>query len=240
MQRVFPPKVGVPGRGVPSFDPETAKVYEIGFKWLTLDNRVRLNGAFFHTDYDDLQIQINDGIAPITRNAAEAEIDGFELELTAVPADAWLIQAGVGYLDAEYTQLDPGENFGGLDIREITLDSKLPNAPDWSTNLSVQYTATLPNNALLIPRVDWAYRDDVYNDALNFEELKQDSYSLIDANLTYVLPGESWELSAFVKNLTDEAYIVSGFANALTQGQVDAIVGRPREWGVKVLYRFGE
>jgi iron complex outermembrane receptor protein len=95
VQRVFPPKTEVP-----SFEPESAKVYELGFKWLGADERLRLNGAVFFTDYEDLQIEVNDGIAPVTRNAAEAEITGFELELTAVPGANWQIQAGVGYLDA--------------------------------------------------------------------------------------------------------------------------------------------
>jgi len=234
VQRIFPPKTAVP-----SFSPEHAKVYEFGFKWSGLGGRVRLNGDVFHTDYEDLQIQINDGIAPVTRNAAEADIDGFELEVTAVPAEGWLVQGGVGYLDAEYTKLDPNQNFT-TDIRSITLDSDLPNVPEWSTNLSVQYSYRLPQRWQLIPRVDWAYRSEVFNGALNFDELRQGSYNLVDSGITLLSPDEDWQLSFFVKNLTDEQYIVSGFANALTQGQVDAIVGRPREWGVSFLYRFGE
>jgi outer membrane receptor protein involved in Fe transport len=52
--------------------------------------------------------------------------------------------------------------------------------------------------------------------------------------------GFFWELSLFGKNLTDETYIVSGFANGLTQGQVSANLGRPREWGLSFKYRFGD
>ena len=40
VQRVFPPKIEVP-----SFEPETAKVYEVGFKWWDANGRVTLNGA---------------------------------------------------------------------------------------------------------------------------------------------------------------------------------------------------
>ena len=234
VQRTFPPK-----SEVPSFEPETAKVYEVGGKWLGLDNRLRLNGAVFFTDYEDLQIQINDGIAPVTRNAAEAEITGFELELTAVPGANWLIQAGVGYLDAEYTELDPSQNFT-TDIREITLDSKLVNAPDWTTNLGVQYNASFAGGHQLIPRADWAYTSDVYKDALNFPELKQDAYSLVDAYLTYVPPKGSWEAALFVTNLTDEEYITSGFANGLTHGRATVNIARPRQWGASFIYRFGD
>lgn len=71
-----------------------------------------------------MQLQINDGIAPITRNAASADIEGVELELRAMPAPGWLIQAGVGYLDASFDTLDPDENFV-TDLRGITIDSSI-------------------------------------------------------------------------------------------------------------------
>ena len=233
VQRVFPPKTEVP-----SFEPETAKVYELGFKWLGAGGRVSLNGAVFHTDYEDLQIEVNDGIAPVTRNAAEAEIDGFELELMAIPGDGWLVQAGIGYLDAAYTSLNPSENFT-TDLLSLSLQSKLVNTPEWSGNLGLQYAAHINGGGQVITRVDLAYVDDHFKDALNFPQLMQDSYSLVDAYITYVGAEEKWELSLFGKNLTDEEYIVSGFANGLTQGRVTANLGRPSEWGLSLLYRFG-
>jgi len=233
VQRVFPPKIEVP-----SFEPESAKVYELGFKWLGADERLRLNGAVFFTDYENLQIEINDGIAPVTRNAAEAEITGFELELTAVPGANWLIQAGVGYLDAEYTRLDPGQNFT-TDLREITLNSKLVNAPEWTTNVGIQYTAAFGGGGQLIPRVDWAYTSEVFKDALNYPELRQDGYHLVNAYLTYVAPQGNWEAALFGTNLSDEKYITSGFANGLTQGRITANLARPRQVGLSLVYRFG-
>lgn len=234
VQRVFPPK-----SEVPFFKPESAKVYELGFKWLAAAGRIRLNGAIFHTDYRDLQIEVNDGIAPVTRNAAQADIDGFELELTAIPADGWLLQAGIGYLDAEYTSLDPDQNFT-TDLISLTLESQLVNTPEWSGNLGVQYALNLSGGGHLITRADLSFIDDHFKDALNFPQLQQDSYSLIDAHITYVSARNNWELSLFGKNLTDERYIVSGFANGLTQGRVTANLGRPREWGLSLKYRFGE
>ena len=226
-------------RTVPSFEPETAEVYELGFKWLSESGRVRLNGALFHTDYQDLQIEVNDGIAPVTRNAAEAEIDGLEVELTAIPAEGWLLQAGIGYLDAKYTSLNPSENFT-TDLLSLSLDSKLVNTPEWSGNLGVQYALQVSGGGQVITRADWAYVDEHFKDALNFPQLRQDSYSLVDAYITYVGAQDNWEVSLFGKNLSDESYIVSGFANGLTQGRVSANLGRPREWGLSFKYRFGE
>ena len=58
-------------------------------------------------------------IAPIIINAGDAEIYGGELELTALPLPQLRISAGVGYLDAEYTAVDP-------DADEVAIDNLLP------------------------------------------------------------------------------------------------------------------
>lgn len=234
VQRVFPPKTEVP-----SFDVETAEVFEIGMKWTGLDNRVRVSAAGFFTDYQDLHVQINDNIAPVTRNAAAAEINGFELETVAIPADGWLVQAGVGYMNAEYTELDPSQNFS-TDVLAISLDSALVNAPEWSANLGIQYAYNLAGAGQIVTRLDWSFRSEIAKDALNFPELIQDDYSLFDASLTYISANDRWEVSFFGKNLTDETYIVSGFANGLTQGRSTVNVGRPAEWGASFSYRFGD
>jgi iron complex outermembrane receptor protein len=234
VQRVFPPKTEVP-----LFQPETATVYEAGVKWRLFDRRVRLGASAFHTDYDDLQIQVNDGIAPVTRNAAAADIDGFEFELSAIPADGWLIETGLGYMNAEYSKFAAGQNFV-TDLRTITLDSKLVNAPEWTGNVAAQYTLDVDSRGQVITRVNWGYVGDVEKDALNFQALHQDAYSLIDLFVTYVSREADWELSVFGKNITDERYIVSGFANGLTQGRGSANLGRPAEWGMSLTYRFGK
>jgi iron complex outermembrane recepter protein len=234
-QRVFPPQTQVP-----SFAPETAQVYEIGVKESALDRRLQVDAAVFHTNYRDMQITVNDGIAPVTRNAAAAKIDGMETELTVAPFKGWLVQAGLGYLDARYTRLDADQNFD-TDLYPLTLNSKLPEAPRWTTNLGVQDTFALGR----IPgqwtgRLDWAYRSETYNDALNFPELRQGGYSLLNAALTYLDRAGKWEVSAFGTNITDKRYIVTGYASGLTLGTVVANLGRPAEWGLSVAYHFNK
>lgn len=232
-QRVFPPRTASP-----TFDPETATVYEIGFKWTGFNNRIRASAAGFHTEYDDLHIQVTD-VAPVTRNAGSAEIDGFELELTAIPASGWLLQGGVGYLNARYTELAQDENLV-TDLILLTEDSDLANAPEWSTSLGVQYAFEVPRfGGQLISRLDWSYRSEVFNDALNFPELRQPGYHLLDLAMTYVSADERWEVSVFGKNVTDERYIQAGFANILLGGWAVATLGRPAEWGASFAYHFG-
>ncbi|QIB66801.1 TonB-dependent receptor [Kineobactrum salinum] len=72
-QRVFPPEPTIP-----AFDPEFVEVYELGFKFSAPGNRLRINGALFHTQYDDMQIFITNTtrVGPFIENAGEAEING--------------------------------------------------------------------------------------------------------------------------------------------------------------------
>src|SRR5690606_26286991 len=71
-----------PRPSLPTFDPEPSKVAEAGIRFHSANGRLRLSGTGFHTRYDDLQILIVEqaGFAPLVRNAAKAQINGFELE----------------------------------------------------------------------------------------------------------------------------------------------------------------
>ena len=130
----------------------------------------------------------------------------------------------MGFLDASYQELSANENFA-TDIRAITLNTNLVNAPDWSTSVGLQYEHNFSNGGTLLTRLDWRFRTEVNKDALNFPSLTQDDLHLLDAVVTYTAPGGNWDISAFGKNMTDERYIVSGFSNALTQGTSSVNIG---------------
>jgi len=106
-----------------------------------MNNRVRLNGAVFRNDYSDLQITVNDpilGFAPIVQNAAKARIKGFELEMQAMPVASLRLDAGIGYLDAGYKDVNIAGQGAG-----VTPDSKLQNAPKWTLSASAAYDFNL-------------------------------------------------------------------------------------------------
>lgn len=175
--------------------------------------------------------------APITDNAGKAEIRGGELELTAIPAANLQISAGLGYLDAEYTDLNvPSGNFAAPE-QIITLDTKLANAPEWQATAAIDYVIPLGGNGEIELHGDWAFRSKFYNDAQNSIFLYQPSYHILNAAITYVAPDDRWRLRVFVENLTNERYIVSGDSN-YGLGFHEANFNRPREWGVSLRANF--
>lgn len=221
--------------GPTSFDPETATTYEVGIKSSWLDNSLRLNAAAFFTDYEDQHIIVREGFAPITFNAGESEIQGFEIETSFVPSDAWLLQATVGYIDAEYSKLDQTViDNGGIDE-----STALAQTPEWSTNLGIAYTTDLWDWGTITPRIDWSYKSESFNDAVNTPELRQGSYHLLNAAISFLSADEDWEVVLAGRNLNSELYLVTGnSARATGAAYSEGIFARETEWSLSVKYSF--
>ena len=215
-----------------AFDPETLESYEVGVKWQGLDDRLRINAAGFVSEYGDVQIQLFEtGGGPLTQNAGVADIIGVEVEVTAVPHERLLLNAGFGYIDAEYDELNlPTTNVA----QAISLKTKLPNTPETTVNISADYTHPLAWGSLVV-RGDYRYTDDLYNDAQNSPFLYQDGYHTFNASLTF--SSGNWDISVFGTNLTDKRFITSGDSN-FGLGFHEANYNRPREFGGLIRYRF--
>ncbi len=215
-----------------TFDPETVDTHEIGLKWQGFDDRVRINSAVFYSDYEDVQVTFFDRLGgPITANAGTVDIKGFELEFTALLSDRLQLDLGFGYIDTKYKTIN---EIPGLSL-SIDATAKLVNTPENTINVGLQYIVPLAANELGF-RVDYAYTDDIFNDSQNSPFLFQKAYNIWNASAWYSI-GELLDLVVFVKNLTDERYIVSGDSN-FGLGFHEANFNRPREYGLKVRYRF--
>ena len=222
--------------GIHSFGPEEAATWEIGFKMDLADNTLRLNAAIFSTDYTDLQFTYRSGVAPYLANAGEASIDGAEVEMTWLPTDRWLVEAGIGVLDSSVDSL---REIAGTGIG-VAVGNKLPFTPDLQYNFGISYLGTFSNGWTITPRIDYSYRDKTYWDANNTEEIAVNSeYNLVNASLV-VGPGEgNWRARLAVTNLTDEEYSIGG-NSSLTTGSGYAEIGyaRPRQTYLMFEYDF--
>lgn len=225
VQRVFPAQAAVP-----QFGAEKAEAYELGFKSQVFDRRLTLNGAAFLTRYSNLQVQVFTGIAPVTKNAASAEIRGFELESKFAPGDGWFIESSVGYIDPNFTNVDPAAT-------EITLASKFERVSNWTISASLSKAIELANGGDVSARLDWSYRSAAYMDALNSSELYQRGYNLFNASLTYNLPGDTISISAGVTNLTNKTYLQTGIYGS-SFGLFEHLYARPREWSAGIKWRL--
>ena len=215
-----------------TFQPELVDSHEIGFKWQGFDDRVRLNAAAFYSDYEEVQVTFFDSLGgPVTANAGTVEIKGLEVELTALVSDRLLLDVSYGYADAGYTTINP---ISGL---SLTLDesARLVNTPENTFNIGLEYSLPIGGRQLAA-RVDYSYKDDVFNDSQNSPFLFQEAYDTLNASIRLSI-GESVDVVVFVDNLTNERFIESGDSN-FGLGFHEANYNRPREYGVTFRYRF--
>ncbi len=222
----FVQRNAVPRQQLLTFAPETVQVLEVGAKATVLDGRLRASAAVFDSDYQDLHIRVIEplSLAPITSNAGDASIRGAEFEFEAAPHARLRLLGGIGYLHGRYDEIAPA-------AEGLTLDSRLTDSPEWSANLSAIASASLGSTEVS-GRLDWTYRSSNFNDAENTPELEQDALHLLTASATWrctTCRDRAWYTTLGVRNMTDEEYVVSGFASP-AQGPITVSCARPREW----------
>ena len=242
--RYFPAVVPAPGVNPNSLvgyaAPEKATQYEVGIKSELFDKRVRLNLAAFRTDYTDIQTTFNVASAgvggnfvPVLANAGNALLQGVELESNIVATNWLRLDAGVGYLDAQYTSFSKlaRDNYPGVDQLNI------PNAPTWSINIGGTADAFDDDRGHAYVRLDYAYKSAEYKEFSNDPTLKQGAYGLLNATLFYDTPDGHWSSAFGATNLTNKIYIVSGVSNTGI-GYSLADISEPREFFVRLKYKY--
>ena len=88
-----------------------------------------------------------------------------------------------------------------------------------------------------MPRLDWSYRSETFNDTFNTAIIAQDGYSTVNGSIAWLSSNEKLRLTLGVTNLTDEEYLVSGVAGDAFQS-FEGLYARQREWYATYSYEF--
>lgn len=239
------------------FSPETVDSYELGFKTISFDRRLRGSIALFHAGYDDMQLPTvfaepcppdNPDCIPqvsvITTNAGQSTIKGIEFELKALPFDGLAIDVSVGLLDAKYDEYSAENLITGLPIERA--GERLPFIPETQTHLGVQYSLQVdPPGApewlrgWLTPRIDWRYNGSVVYFGTEIPGATADAYSLVDARISYDFGFDSMQVALWGTNLTDSVYVNATYPIPVQiLGTMNRFYGQPRTLGGELIYNF--
>jgi len=226
------------------YDPETLDSYEIGVRSEWFDRRLRVNATVFHMQYDDKQEAIHRqspetlAVETITVNGSSATIDGVELEIQAFVTPNLVLNAAVGYLNADY---DKFLNDDGVDIK----DQRLYNfAPEWTINAGANYNYPLTSvngEVMLSANYKWSddYSTDPTRDPLGLSREIIGSYGQFDFSVGYahfLSDKRTLKVSAFVNDALHSDGRLSRVSHAGSFVFGDMLPGR--RWGVEVLYEM--
>jgi iron complex outermembrane recepter protein len=212
---------------VDGYDPELVDTWELGVKAELFDNRVRLNAAVFYTDYTDMQVTTQSANAAgnnyvsAVLNAGEATVQGFEIEALAQVTENLTATLMVGYIDAEYNEVET-ETAGG--IVDVSDDWSFANTPEKVAQLGLNYVHDFGDMGEINFSTNVSFRDETQIFPQTESLIDEDSYTLWDASAVWYSADEHWKVGLHAKNITDEEYRVAGY-NFIGLGAEDSIIG---------------
>ncbi len=210
------------------YQPETVTNYEFGYKTELFDRTVRWNTAVFYMDYLNLQVQqtLASCLCNVISNAASANIKGVETDLQWAPNSWFKAWASGSYVDAKYDAfVFAGVNNSG---------KRMQRTPKLQGAVGVEATTSLGSwKDALSGRLSYRYQDRMPWAPEN--TAWEDGYGTLDGRVTVTSPEKGWTVSAFAKNMTDEAYrtnIIVFFNDEMSS------YGAPRTYGLELSVPF--
>jgi len=232
------------GNAVTVAQSETLNSFEVGVKSQLMDNRLRLNVAAYVLDMSDQQLTAGSGVANANQliNAESSKGSGFEMDAELLATENLSLSLGLSFNQTEIddpnlsilpcgapcTVLDPAGSFPG----SVSIDGNdLPRAPEWTSNFVARYVLPLQNGDMIF-QTDWVYRDDFSMFLYNSAEFHAPSLLEGGLNIGYVT--QSWEVGAYVRNLTDELELIA----AIDFNNLEGIINEQRTYGIEATFRF--
>jgi len=227
-------------------DSETILSFELGYKADLLDNSLRVNGAIFYYEIDDMQLSAIGGNSNSNQllNADTGEGYGFELDLEWAPTENLHFTGGLGYNHTEIqdknlttvpcgsglcTPTDPVAPDGKVFIDGNAFQS----APKTTLSFTARYSFPIDSGEIYA-YTDWTYQGETQMALYEAVEFETDDQYEGGIRIAYINTSHDYEVGLFGRNITDEEN---------TKGFIDfsnntAIVNEPSLWGVDFAINF--
>lgn len=202
-----------------SYDEENLISYELGYKAMFLENKIKFNANVYYMSISDMQVQEMPTPGTVYMvNAASATSKGLEVEIEALLNNEITLFASGGLNDVTFDDFS--------DISGDYSGNTNPYAPKYNFNIGAQYR----HGKGYYTRVDLNGYGKTYFDSAN--EYSQKAYELVNAKIGYET--NDYSIYLYADNLFDkEHHATNAYFNGTT-----TIYREGREIGLKMTYRF--
>lgn len=213
------------------YDPETNWTYEGGIKADWFGNRLRTNLAYFFSDIEDKQENATAGFEFPVQNSGDAEIEGLEFEISAVPIPGLTLFMSGALLSGDYKDLQPDSQAAQAPV-VWGVQPDTPQTPDYAISVGFNYTFDFPVDFIgdVAFGADYYEIDDYITASTN--DFNNSGWDVWNAFIS-VDVAENWQVKLTGKNLDDSTNVTSG---SLALGGY--VLLPPREWLLSVSYRM--
>ena len=218
-----------------TFNAETVRDLEIGFKSVFLDNRAQLNATFFNTKLDNFQDRSYNGLFFLTRNSGNVRSRGVDVDGQLRPIAGLSLNLSTTYLDSIYLTDTNAPGLEGCTGRAGSCPTvqdlsgrRIGYAPKLKMNGSIEYKAQIPGGYTATFAGGAHYSSSFYTVNTLNPQSKLPSYATVDLSIGLAAPGGRWEVVVFGTNILDKRYLVAlnpQTLGALIPGVNDATTG---------------
>jgi iron complex outermembrane receptor protein len=210
-------------------NPESVTAFEAGMKSQWFDRKLRFNLVAYYDKYNNIQRtvdgEIDNVIYDTLLNAADADIDGFEVQTAVLPVNGLRFDGNMGFTNARFTQISgvtpatPGEN---------PLDLQLDHVPKWTSSVGATYSFNVaPAPGQFTINTGYTYQTAIFTDVQNTPQLRQGAYGLLNASTGYTQG--PWRVTLYGRNLANKYYT---YTDSIALNY-EAYPGQPRMYGVE-------
>lgn len=218
--RNFPPTT-LPPDISRTYKPDTVSNYELGLRTEWLDRHLTVDAAGFLIDWDDIQLSQSVQGFNVYDNAGSAVSQGGEFEIRYLSDGGLAVSATASYADATIRTSTPSIGAQRGD--------RLPNVPRWSAAATVEQSFPLVGNWSGNLSASYVYQADrVTGFTASTSRMTLPAYDAVDLRAAFM--NGRWDLSLFIKNVTDERGYAGGVRRSpALPGQLAPI--QPRTYG---------
>lgn len=244
------------------YSPEKVLAFELGSRNRFLNNTLQVNLEAFHWKYKDQQVDhltfdTAGNVNFITQNAGNATLYGLNTDVLFRPTRDDTIHLAVEYDHSRYSAFSYEEpafaynpiatacanegTVAGPFVPLAVLNCggfQLPHAPLWSGDADVTHNFNMPNGGAIAAAVSDRFSSATWLSIDFIPTERAPSFEIVDAGLAYLAPKRNYSITGYVRNINNGREYTGGSLQAQVAPLFGAVIGAPRNYGLRVHYDF--